>query len=694
MYKKMIPHVLLTIFFIVGYDSISTISKKENLTNVTSFFEHYSTFFIGSLFVMIGIFCYVQKMKSQVATSFFYLMYVTGVAISFSKPSSLGLTPAREIEMLSVSFSPFLLMHFFSYFPVAKKPKIFHKVKLISLWMAILIYIIYLSLTLNSFEHHPTFFYLFRVGVIINIVIALIASLGLIILHLRSNSLWVKNQLYILTGSMFISFAPVLIFSLIPNGIFHLDTVPFYYSLNSIIVFPVTLAYLLMKQEIIDINISIKKHSYTFLNMGLTLILINVLFSYVMDLAPKQSVKLNTCIITSLLIFYLIQKLFEPLQIKRWKRKNEEIQSEKRNIFHKILEEKHFTACAKHIITLLHKVIEVEDACIILRKKEPTILYQTGIFKDIDTCNYLIKQIGRHVGERLDFFRKGPYSIFPLQDGQELVGWMIIGRKKNLTAFTKEEFVLLKTIQGDSAELLSNAHAIYRIERELRRTQQQSDMFNHFNTVLLDNLEEEKRNLSIFLHDEVLQSLIFIKTKLQLATENKTDIEDCIQNTIYDVREMCNDLHPIMVEDLGLEPSLQALKRKLQMNHNVLISLNFHLRLKILPINLSIRVFRMIKELIHNSIKHASPSTITVSILESAGVLIIKVQDDGRGFEMSVHEALSKQSSIGLASIEKKVNLLSGILDISSEQNIGTSIMIKLPFEGSELIENQGVIGR
>jgi two-component system, NarL family, sensor histidine kinase ComP len=136
------------------------------------------------------------------------------------------------------------------------------------------------------------------------------------------------------------------------------------------------------------------------------------------------------------------------------------------------------------------------------------------------------------------------------------------------------------------------------------------------------------------------------------------------------------------------------LKRKLQMNHNVLISLNFHLRLKILPINLSIRVFRMIKELIHNSIKHASPSTITVSILESAGVLIIKVQDDGRGFEMSVHEALSKQSSIGLASIEKKVNLLSGILDISSEQNIGTSIMIKLPFEGSELIENQGVIGR
>ncbi|MDF2789966.1 MAG: integral rane sensor signal transduction histidine kinase, partial [Neobacillus sp.] len=539
---------------------------------------------------------------------------------------------------------------------------------------------------------HSVFSYIIRLGVIFNMVVALIASVGLIVLHLRSNSLRVKNQLYILIFSILISFAPVILLSLIPGGIFHLPSIPFYYSLNSIMVFPITLAYILIKQEIIDISISVNKYFYAVLSMGITLIFINVLFSFIIELSFQQSILINLCVLVSLLTFNLLQKLFEPFKLKKWKVKTEEIQREKKLIFQQLLDGKHLIACAEHIIGLLQKVIDINDACIIWKKEKPIVLYQSGIFNNRETCDLLIERSIIRNNETRQIIKEGPYSIFPLQNVEKILGWIVIGQKKNLTILDKKEWILLKKIQEDAVELLSNAETLYRFEKELRKTQQKSDIFNHFNTVLLHGLEEEQRKLSIFLHDEVLQSLIFVKNKLQVVAKANPDIESCIKNIIYDVREMCNDLHPVMVEDLGLEPSLQALKRKLQMNHNVLIDLDCRLQLKIIPTALSVNIFRMVKELVHNSIKHALPTKIKVSLAESEEVITIKVEDDGKGWDMPNLESIFEQSSIGLATVQKRVDLLSGVLDIHSEQNIGTFITITLPLEGSEMIENKGVI--
>lgn len=694
MFNKVFPFFLLPLVFIIGTDSVIRISEQSDLTNVTSFFENYSTFLIGSLFVITGLFCYLQNKQSQVGIAFFYLMYVTGTAITFSKPSSMGISPSREVEIISVSFAPYFLMDFFSHFPVSVKPKFFHKIKSATLWLALGIDIIYISMIIGSFQEHSVFNDSVRIGAILNMGVALIASVGLIGLHLKSNSPWVRNQLYILIFSIVISFAPVFLFSLIPGGVFHQPFIPFYYSLNSIIVFPITLAYLLMKHEIIDISTSVNKYFYVVLSMGITLALINVLFSFIIELSFKQLFSINIFVIASLLIFNLIQKLLEPIKLKRWKIKAEEIQREKRLFLQQLSDGKHLTACAKHIIGLLQKVIQINDTCIILKKEPPFVLHQSGIFNKREICECLIERISSRTTKTGEIVREGPYSIFPLQNEEITLGWMVIGQKENLTIFDKEEWTLLEKIQEDAVELFSNAQTLFKLEKEIRRTQEKSDVFNHFNMILLQNLEEEQRKLSVFLHDEVLQSLIFVKNKLQMVAKEDQDIESCITNIIYDVREMCNDLHPLMVEDLGLQPSLQALKRKLHMNHNVLIDLDISLRLKIISKSLSVNIFRMIKELVHNSIKHASPSKIKVSLTESEEVITIKVEDDGKGKNIPNSATLFEQSSIGLTTVQKKVDLLSGVLNIHSAKNIGTLITITLPIEGSEIIENQGVISR
>lgn len=686
MRKKVFLSLLVILFFGIIIDSVIKISHKNDLNNIASYFEYYSTFFLGCFFVIVAFYCYLQKQNSQVVHNFFYLMYVTGLAISLSKPSSMELSFQRNLEILSVSFAPYFLMKFFTCFPVSAKPKFFYKITSATFWLALIINVINIYKIIRP--HH---FYadIIRIAAILNIMVAVIGSIILIIFHLRSNTLWIRNQLYILIFSIVVSFVPVIFLSLIPGEIFDHYSIPYYYSLHSMIVFPITMAYLLTKQEIIDFSASFKKHIFPIISIGLTLIFINVIISIVFTLNFNQLALVNICVLSSLLTYILIQKLLEPYKRNRWKLKTGAIQHEKKIIFQQLLDGKHLTVCAKHIIGLLEKVIGINDACIIWKRERPIVLYQSGSFNNRQECDRIIDTIIIRKKELGEIIKDDPYYILPLKGREDVLGWMVVGKKKNYTIIDKEEWLLLEKIQEDAVELFSNAQALHQFEKKLRKAQQESDMFNHFNTILLHDLEEEQRKLSIFLHDEVLQSLIFVKNKLE---KDYPELDSCLKNVIYNVREMCNHLHPVMVEDLGLEPSLQALKKQLQLNHNVEIELDYQLHLIILPKELSINMFRMIKELIHNAIKHASPFKIKVSLTESEGVITIRVEDDGKGFEIANPESVIGKNGIGLATVQKRVDLLSGTIDIRSKKDIGTFITITLPFEGSDLIEDKGAI--
>ncbi|MCM3054460.1 ATP-binding protein [Caldibacillus thermoamylovorans] len=686
MRKKVFLSLLVILFFGIIIDSVIKISHKNDLNNIASYFEYYSTFFLGCFFVIVAFYCYLQKQNSQVVHNFFYLMYVTGLAISLSKPSSMELSFPRNLEILSVSFAPYFLMKFFTCFPVSAKPKFFYKITSATFWLALIINVINIYKIIRP--HH---FYadIIRIAAILNIMVAVIGSIILIIFHLRSNTLWIRNQLYILIFSIVVSFVPVIFLSLIPGEIFDHYSIPYYYSLHSMIVFPITMAYLLTKQEIIDFSASFKKHIFPIISIGLTLIFINVIISIVFTLNFNQLALVNICVLSSLLTYILIQKLLEPYKRNRWKLKTGAIQHEKKIIFQQLLDGKHLTVCAKHIIGLLEKVIGINDACIIWKRERPIVLYQSGSFNNRQECDRIIDTIIIRKKELGEIIKDDPYYILPLKGREDVLGWMVVGKKKNYTIIDKEEWLLLEKIQEDAVELFSNAQALHQFEKKLRKAQQESDMFNHFNTILLHDLEEEQRKLSIFLHDEVLQSLIFVKNKLE---KDYPELDSCLKNVIYNVREMCNHLHPVMVEDLGLEPSLQALKKQLQLNHNVEIELDYQLHLIILPKELSINMFRMIKELIHNAIKHASPFKIKVSLTESEGVITIRVEDDGKGFEIANPESVIGKNGIGLATVQKRVDLLSGTIDIRSKKDIGTFITITLPFEGSDLIEDKGAI--
>ena len=352
------------------------------------------------------------------------------------------------------------------------------------------------------------------------------------------------------------SFGPVLLLSLIPDGVFQLSSIPYSYSICSIIIFPISLAYLLTKQEVIDFSVVIKKYAYKLVSIFLTLIFMNLVLSFFITLTLIQAIQYTIFILTSLFIFDILQKMAEPIKMKKWRNKAQEIQKEKKYIFQQMLQKKHLSSCAKHIIDLIHKALDINGVCIIWNQINPIVLHHSGIFHDNKISAEIVQQLVRQPLTDTKMFRKEPYFIFPLHSGKETLGWIIVGQKKNLTMMDKKELLLLEHIQEDASDLFSNARMLHQIEKKLVKAQETMALYDHFNTDLLNVLEDEKKKLSIFLHDEVLQNCILLSNKLQLLNHKqtnplqiRTEMETLLKNSIYEIREMCNDLHPVIVED-------------------------------------------------------------------------------------------------------------------------------------------------
>ncbi|MBQ6435108.1 MAG: sensor histidine kinase, partial [Synergistaceae bacterium] len=291
------------------------------------------------------------------------------------------------------------------------------------------------------------------------------------------------------------------------------------------------------------------------------------------------------------------------------------------------------------------------------------------------------------------------FFFYPMNMEDVTIGWVIIGEKTNATVFEKEEIKLIEKIRTDATELFSSSKSLQQIEKQLKETMKESQDYKQFHLLLINEQEEEKKKLSVFLHDEVLQNLILLFNKLELLSKNKKmdngvfeDIKESLRNSIFEIREMCHELYPVIVEDLGLEKSLYSLKRKCQTNHNVTIEIDYNTNLRVIPASLSIQVFRMIKELVYNAIKHSSSKKVFVSVVETNNFLNIKVKDHGIGFKVPNRlSELSQNNHLGLITIQKRVNQFKGTLDIQSEPGAGTCVSITLPIDGDGTNENQSI---
>jgi two-component system sensor histidine kinase DegS len=206
-----------------------------------------------------------------------------------------------------------------------------------------------------------------------------------------------------------------------------------------------------------------------------------------------------------------------------------------------------------------------------------------------------------------------------------------------------------------------------------------------YRLLIMDVLEKDRQRLARELHDSTIQDLTHVIHVLELADKfsdkdiKRTKLELIsaqrdIRETIDNLRNIVFDLRPMSIDDLGFRATFDRLKYHIENISNMKV--NFEIDEIENDNSLDfIILYRIIQELCMNAVKHASATKLDVSLKLLDDVVMLKVIDNGIGFNSDNVQKESK-TSFGLEMTKERVSLLNGNMKIVSEEDIGTSIII------------------
>ena len=224
----------------------------------------------------------------------------------------------------------------------------------------------------------------------------------------------------------------------------------------------------------------------------------------------------------------------------------------------------------------------------------------------------------------------------------------------------------------------------HRLVKYIDRLNRQRTLLNkRLLTAVLRAEEKSKSRFAKELHDgmgPLLSSAKMSLTALNSAKEEKQRAE-IVANTTYvideairSLRGISNNMQPQVLNDFGLARGLQNFINKSVAIHSAKICFTTNLRNERFDPDVEIVVYRVICELINNSLKHSGCNAINMSLILNEGSLALDYADDGQGFDPQS----MMDCGMGLSNIASRINSLNGTLDITSEKDKGMRAFVKV----------------
>ena len=210
--------------------------------------------------------------------------------------------------------------------------------------------------------------------------------------------------------------------------------------------------------------------------------------------------------------------------------------------------------------------------------------------------------------------------------------------------------------------------------------------------------ESERYRLATDLHDQISQSLVISKIKLdQLRKssdsdefkESLKDISNCLGQVIDDTRALTFDLsYPILYE-LGFEAAVaEWLADQIQEKYGIKTEFIDDGHKKPLDDDIRVLLFRNVRELLINVVKHAQSKRVKVSVRKVKDNIRVRVEDDGIGFDPAEVMSMSaKRAEFGLFSVRERLEQLGGLIEIDSGAGRGTKITMAAPLKKEKAID-------
>jgi two-component system, NarL family, sensor kinase len=202
--------------------------------------------------------------------------------------------------------------------------------------------------------------------------------------------------------------------------------------------------------------------------------------------------------------------------------------------------------------------------------------------------------------------------------------------------------------------------------------------------------EAERKRISAELHDEVGALLSAVKLYLhqihpdnlnnESAVKALSQAKELLDETVKTVRNISSNLQPIIIEDFGLESTIQHFCNKINQSSLLSTSLTVPEVLVRLQPEKELAVFRIIQELTNNIIKHAHSSCIHFSMVQKIDILDIYIEYNGNGMSHEEYEQkLYQVQGLGLKNILNRLNILKGTVHYEKSDNLTNTITVRIP---------------
>ncbi len=204
----------------------------------------------------------------------------------------------------------------------------------------------------------------------------------------------------------------------------------------------------------------------------------------------------------------------------------------------------------------------------------------------------------------------------------------------------------------------------------------------------LEATDQTQKRIGIDLHDTI--GAMLATTKLYFAdfgeqlqavkvdlSQHKKAVE-LLNQTAKEVRRISHDMQEGILRKFGLQSAVKDLADTVNDSNQIKVSVHTHNLKKRIPEHLEINIYKIVQELVANTLKHAKANTLHISLIRQTELINILVEDDGIGFD---ENTISTKGGVGLANIKSRIVELQGTQHIDTRKGKGTIVNIDIPIE-------------
>ena len=650
-------------------------SEREFFTRENSYMIISIIFHLINLGLSIIFFSKIKNEKSVSILIYFLLCLSLSYLSSFA--SARGDILGRYINIISFPLSIILFLHFLKQY--------FYKFHLEFLKDRSIkkLYLMYLSVVLISFllQKFANVNSILQLSFFSFLLFYLLISLTTFYIRVKNQ---IGNILKILFISLFLAFSPSIVFYALPNILGKEELLSIEITALSLYSVPIAILYLQFTEKIFDFTSKINKLLYNlFISIFLLFINFILLFVFGQNIYHYLGFLILFFVSTFLCLYFkdlLDRKLNNPAIANK---PFESIYSYFINARTEIKKDNMISLLMREITNTL-SINSIDYIEVKSKKPFDSTVWGTAT-RTIDINN-----------SQLDEIDWEKYTAGDVFDSQEFFGVILIDKniekhvvvcKKKLIGkkLSQRHMSWLKTISLLTIVLLDNVHNTELLWGNLENEVDKNSYPSWFSKLMITLSEKERANLSIDLHDSVLQNLLYLLrevdsiNKKSLCDNEISNLKEIILDNIYLIRETCNELRPPFLIEQGIITSLQNLIDRFKLQCNFMMYYHLDFPIHNLDKTFELNIYRIVQELLNNAMKHSNATEVHISLTNRNEAIFLHYTDNGVGMDLTKIDTSFK--TIGISGLNERVKSINGEIMMTSKVGEGLKVKIKVKME-------------